>query len=867
MSKTKKLVGADGQLYDVPAERVEEALGSGNFREQTSREIKEKLLQKKYGEGEGNALKAGLAGIARSATFGLSDVALTETGIASPLALREIQERNPLASGLGELGGVFIDPFTGLASAGAKLGITGAEAIAKAGRAGFAETLAKKIVPDLSSAGEHLAAKEILSTFSPEKQAEIIAHLRSLNEVKALESVGQKISFESALENKIADKLENSKLLEAYQKEQTGLTGISHESSLALQREAGATPLLTETAPGALPEVGTVAQKGFKEKLVQDILTKGPQKAVSGALSAAAMTLGQEISEEALGRHDLNAEKLLASVGMNALVGGGIGLSFFSMERALTRGMEKILDNPKLIEKVDSFASKKAFESFKPNKKDLRDALRRNGGIEAIGKEIRENGFDRAFESATEKFEAIKTVSDDVGSKIGDIIDKTDKSGIVLNGEQIAKKLSEDLNKLARDPLYRDSVKDLLKQINYYSEYGIDNPLTLSELHKFRQNLDDKINYLSLEQNPLKNSVKGIRTKLEDIIKTGIENTLGKDALKEYNTLKDKYGRLKVVEKMAQRQSESEATKSIINSFDSLSLAGHAAASVLTGSPLPVALGLATTFGGKYLKEHAAELASNAASSILKIQALSKHINKFDDKVNYLVKDFIEKPTLKKALTKEAISEKIPEINDEKFNDRINAMASNPNVFANNIERALPGVSAAAPKIGLSINSKAALAMRKLASQLSHPIKSINFLKTNNKNKIPDFERHNIKQQIRVIKHPLSVLEDMSNGKIDQNTVATLKEVYPAIYEDIKSKIIMGIANNPDKVSYEKRVQLSMFFDTTLDDSMAPDYINNIQNIYRSQDKQEQQPQKRAITNLKIKPESYQTEIERITYG
>lgn len=63
------------------------------------------LEEQKYGEGLGNQIGAAAAGLARGATFGLSDQFLTKSGYVKPETLAGLKEYNPVTSGVSELGG------------------------------------------------------------------------------------------------------------------------------------------------------------------------------------------------------------------------------------------------------------------------------------------------------------------------------------------------------------------------------------------------------------------------------------------------------------------------------------------------------------------------------------------------------------------------------------------------------------------------------------------------------------------------------------------------------------------------------------------------------------------------------------------
>jgi hypothetical protein len=118
MSDDVPVVGPDGDRGTIPAARLAEALKAG-FRVETPEETSERRRQAQFGD---SALRAGVEGAARGLTLGLSDVYL---GQDPGLAAR--REYNPLAAGVGEIGGSV-----------AGLGLTGIGGLAeRAGAAAF----------------------------------------------------------------------------------------------------------------------------------------------------------------------------------------------------------------------------------------------------------------------------------------------------------------------------------------------------------------------------------------------------------------------------------------------------------------------------------------------------------------------------------------------------------------------------------------------------------------------------------------------------------------------------------------------------------------------------------------------------------
>lgn len=113
---------------------------------------------------------------------------------------------------------------------------------------------------------------------------------------------------------------------------------------------SGGTSLLAKGAQKTLPalaakvseKVGETAVKSLAQnttsKIVQSAIKMGVGSAVEGALYGT----GQMISEEALGNSDFNAESVLANVGLNTVIGGGLGAALGATAAAGSKYLEKI---------------------------------------------------------------------------------------------------------------------------------------------------------------------------------------------------------------------------------------------------------------------------------------------------------------------------------------------------------------------------------------------------------------------------------------------------------------------------------------------------------------------------------------------
>jgi hypothetical protein len=104
---TVNVVNPSGDLVSLPAHQVNDAVQAGYHIPSPDEEA---TLQSKakYGDGVGNEIKAGAAGFARGATFGLSDQAMTKSGLVDPETLKGLQDNNPAISTGSEIAGAVL---------------------------------------------------------------------------------------------------------------------------------------------------------------------------------------------------------------------------------------------------------------------------------------------------------------------------------------------------------------------------------------------------------------------------------------------------------------------------------------------------------------------------------------------------------------------------------------------------------------------------------------------------------------------------------------------------------------------------------------------------------------------------------------
>lgn len=141
MGDSANMIDRDGQTVAVPVEKQATALDQG-YRYESSGEgrarARETAVQENY-SGVGGKIAAGTLGIARTATLGLSDVALDALGAGEDVA--DLRRVNPGTSLAAEIAGSFLTPGVPKLGAALSRAPEGASLLRQVGQAGFGRTV------------------------------------------------------------------------------------------------------------------------------------------------------------------------------------------------------------------------------------------------------------------------------------------------------------------------------------------------------------------------------------------------------------------------------------------------------------------------------------------------------------------------------------------------------------------------------------------------------------------------------------------------------------------------------------------------------------------------------------------------------
>lgn len=130
-----------------------------------------------------------------------------------------------------------------------------------------------------------------------------------------------------------------------------------------------------------------------------------------------------------------------------------------------------------------------------------------------------------------------------------------------------------------------------------------------------------------------------------------------------------------------------------------------------------------------------------------------------------------------------------------------------------------------------------------------------------------DYELAKFNRYVTAAQDPAHVMTNIAAGIATPEEVETLKTLYPQTFQKLQSKVLDGITQNGDKVSYQQRLAIGTLFGVPTDATLQPDFIGKMQSNYAKDQQQDQggRPQGKSI-KIDLNPDNaVATETTRIT--
>lgn len=776
-----------GDLVSVDASEVNHP----SIRVLTPEEVAEVQEHKEFGKGIGNQAKAFGAGAARTLTFGLSDVAARGLGGSETAhSLEALKKQNPYSSAAGEIAGA-VAPLllSGGTSAAAEGAAEGAEVaqtgglLAKAGEAARAAT----IVPRTIAKAGHLVEHGI-------------AH---------------------------------------------GLHALGYEGSTLAGR------------------IGAQALK------------LGVGGAVEGGLYGAQGA----ISEAALQDKDQTVENFVGGLGHGALLGFGIGATLGAAGEVGSALASKALGAKKGA--LEHLRNDQALRTIGTDAQ-IKKLAGRSVGTEAEEKiqlageelssykiktgELKGQPLLEAGDNADRVLEKLNVAKREVGAAKGGVLEQLDAH--IAEAPELApnvKELTDRIRSEVVEPLQarakmtpglRQKVRAVERELGGLDqraamiEYGKAPPMTFGELDAWRQDLREifqpaKPQGGGIPSPPPKSAkyLEQAERTAADFIKEKASNTLramGEDA-ETFNDLNRQYSAFSKLEAMAQRTVN--RGRRILSPSSYGTGLGAALMAIVSGHPVgAMAIGAVGALGNKLAIERGnsviAAMARSATETEGTIERAAHHLaDKTVEGTGVLAALHGEEHGPSSGVHEKAAHHEVAEGSlqerYEKTAQRVKELAEPSDAHAV-VTGLTTHVTDQYPELGASAGQKLLQVYQHLKEQLpvssSDPRKSITPLAI--KERVSPLQMRDFLATVRGATNPKSVIADLARGKLDRKALDSFKTVYPKTFGKLREKVAETVGSRDTELPYRRRVFLSMAFDFTGDQTLEPQTLQGIQQVF-----------------------------------
>jgi hypothetical protein len=308
-----------------------------------------------------------------------------------------------------------------------------------------------------------------------------------------------------------------------------GVAGAEKGTAAAL---AKLTPIELAMQGGKAVE-GAVANAVGKTEaatLANKIIQKGFPKMAGSAVEGAIYGTGNTLSEDALGEHDLTAEHLLANVGINAALGGGLGAGVAGIEaskplaqaaidkakkatgEAAKKSITSLFGVPEeVLNKYVSYKEKGIDLSTLPSRAELaEDVAEKVGGAKAKVKELESDlKFDLMPRARQEAYESEKQAAEMLRGKLRDNAEEFASHLEAYKGEAVNLSKAVQLELQGMEiKKSNDLISELSSREQKWRDKGLDN--VADEIGKIRTDIENKIAEGTADQKFLKDRIMGL---------------------------------------------------------------------------------------------------------------------------------------------------------------------------------------------------------------------------------------------------------------------------------------------------------------------------------------------------------------------
>ena len=596
---------------------------------------------------------------------------------------------------------------------------------------------------------------------------------------------------------------------------------------------------------------------------------------VSGAIQGPAYGAGQLVSEAAMGDPQLNAEHVLTTLGLSAVVGGVTGAGVSLLGDTAKAVYPKALPQGLGPQELEDFAGERAAMSARPIKGAVKEAQGMPGGMQAIGKDWLDKGIAGGLKTADQSAELADAAMNKIGPEIGNIyrdldlfVSQNPQAASFPDGGKFFNAVKQKVQaEFSGQHFYDSAVKSVSNTIDEYATDYAGQQLSNAGLWGAIKDFGAQANW------------KGIRTQTEsyadDVIKTawvamkdelqGAATTTTKilglpDAGAKIAQLNADYTSMKLARAWFAAKAAAEASN---HTFGILDLLTGGAAAMAAGP-----MGLVGVVGSKMLRKFGNGLAASAAYSFAGIE---RAINANNSRIGQAITTVFA-PNMQQAVARAVPTVAFPmfnALNEEKPKDRLDAfkmqrrdlqrIQANPQVLVDNLTKSTEGVSDVAPAMTTAMQTSASQIVQALNAAMPKDPSQNPTNPMKQEWQPSETELGKWQRVVRTAQDPLATtVEALSRNIYDPVAWDFLKQAYPSLYTEIQRQAMVKLTEHGAEVKkglpLAKRIQLSQAFGFG-DDALSPASIQLSQQAFvqAAQQMEQQQPVKKGAPGKKEK--------------
>ena len=602
---------------------------------------------------------------------------------------------------------------------------------------------------------------------------------------------------------------------------------------------------------GRLAERGAAAiVGGGAESLAGRVAQKFVTRAAGGAVEGALFGAGNEISEASLGDTQLTGEKLLASMGHGALMGGALAGAAGAVGELGKAALAKA--SPYLRAK----AEEQAWKSMAPLKKFEKEAEARAGGTRAVGRTLLEEGVFEGNAAAAPR-DLLPKVQERLqarGEELGAIMDR---SGATVDARSMLTRVAD----VAKEYDKKAGYEHIAKAVN---EYGaalvdklglktLDEALPIRAAFEQRRALQDLVykEARALDPKMRVEALREVSRIMSDEEVKAIDvagKALGREgAGGELKALRGTYQRLSLAEEALKDSSSRMVTNR------NLSLSDYATAGAAAAAGHPFAAPVLAV-GHKVLRERGNAMAATYLDKLASISAVENRAARVDLEIKRSLSDFFAKaggaetrPRIRVRMFDRPGGSTSSRDEYEQRASEIAHVQTQRQLLSDHVERTTAQLAPHAPESTAALARAAQRGATFLASKLPKATPAANGVASFEvkKPRPNDQEVATFLRYARAVDDPMSVLEDMKAGRISREGAESLRAVYPSMFRQIQGHVMDRVAEMQAKgkpIPRARRLELGILLGIPTDWSLTPEGVQTLQDGAKAADAKPSEP-------------------------